>query len=139
VPAIDTCEPQVIRALEKAGWVVTDRPYAIRIYPKQGFVYADLRLRNRQQQTELVVIEVKCFLDNRPPLDEFYHAVGQYIYYRNALHLDNQALPLYLAVPLSVYNTFIQRDIVQATLKDAKINLVVVDLDAEAIAQWIIT
>jgi hypothetical protein len=31
VPAIDHCEPQVIRAFEKAYWEVLDKPYLLRI------------------------------------------------------------------------------------------------------------
>jgi Holliday junction resolvase-like predicted endonuclease len=31
MPAIDACEPQVIRALEKAGWEVLERQFTIRL------------------------------------------------------------------------------------------------------------
>lgn len=89
MPAIDSCEPQMIRAFQKANWSIGDQPFAIRLAEKRDHVFADLRLINRSDNAQIVVIEVKCFPDSRSQLDEFYHAVGQYLVYRSALVLDD--------------------------------------------------
>lgn len=81
MPALDQCEPQVIRALQKAGWVVTHQPLQIRVSRNEA-VYADLRLIQPAVKQTIIIVEVKCFAGKRSLLDEFYHAVGQYIVYR---------------------------------------------------------
>ena len=138
MPAIDQCEPQVIRALEKAGWVVTHHPTAIRIDERKGnYVFADLRLRDSQSDKVIIVVEVKCFAETQPLLSEFYVAVGQYILYRNALAMNDLDLPLYLAIPLAPFNTFFQHPLIQSVLQDARIKLIVVDLELEEVVTWL--
>jgi hypothetical protein len=41
--AIDVCEPQMIRALEKTGWWVIRKPFLILVRGR-GNVYADIAL-----------------------------------------------------------------------------------------------
>ena len=138
MPAIDQCEEQVVRALEKAGWLVTHQPFAIRVNKSRaGYVYADLRLRQKTNNHAIVVVEVKCFDSSRTQLDEFYQAVGQYVSYRNALTINEMQIPVYLSVPSSVYMTFFQIPLITAVVDDTRINLVVIDLEKEEIMQWI--
>lgn len=136
MPAIDQCEPNVIRALEKLGWRVTHQPFPIRLSKDEG-VYADLRLRSLDGQQSIIIVEVKCFSEKRSVLDEFYHAVGQYLVYREALQLRNLPVPLYLSVPRNIYDTFFRRRMVQAVLKNANIMIMVVDIELEEVIQWI--
>jgi hypothetical protein len=42
--AVDSCEPQVIRALEKDGWHILQKPFRIRITVERT-VFADLCLQ----------------------------------------------------------------------------------------------
>ena len=58
MPALDVCEPQMIRALEKAGWQIIGKTLPIYLEYKR-VVYADLSLQRAQQQ--IIVVEVKCF------------------------------------------------------------------------------
>ena len=137
MPAIDRCEEQVVRALEKSGWLITHQPFAIRINKSRaGYVYADLRLRQKTNNQMIIVVEVKCFDSTRTQLDEFYQAVGQYVSYRNALTINDIHLPVYLSVPLSVYTTFFQIPLIVTVINDVGIKLVVVDLEKEEIIQW---
>lgn len=136
MPALDQCEPQVIRALQKAGWIVTHQPLQIRISRDEA-VYADLRLVNPENTSTIIVVEVKCFSSTRSLLDEFYHAIGQYIVYRNALALGGYNIPIYLSVPDDVYNTFFQRRMVQSSISDVKIRIVTINLQREEIVRWI--
>lgn len=138
MPAIDQCEEQVVRALEKSGWLVTHRPFAIRINKSRaGYVYADLRLREEINNQTIIVVEVKCFASSRTQLDEFYQAVGQYMTYRNALAINDIRFPVYLSVPQSVYTTFFQIPLIVAVVAEAQIKLVVVDLGKEEVVEWI--
>jgi Holliday junction resolvase-like predicted endonuclease len=84
MPAIDKCEENIIKALEKEGWDVLDKPYQIK-FAKKRYVYADLGLINRDNE-KIIIVEVKCFPS--APLDSFYGAVGQYISYRLMLKRD---------------------------------------------------
>jgi XisH protein len=136
MPAIDQCEPHIIKALEKAGWQVTHHPFPIRISRDEG-VFADLRLRHRDNKRTIIVVEVKCFSEKRSLLDEFYHAVGQYLLYRNILTLSNIDVPLYLSVPSNIHSSFFRRKTIQAVVQDAKIRLIVVDMEQEEIVKWL--
>lgn len=138
MPAIDRCEPQIIHALEKDGWLITHQPFAIRIdKTRGGYIFADIRLHKPQTGQSAIVVEVKCFESTRTFLDEFYHAVGQYIVYRNALLLNDISSPVYLAIPSNVFQNFFQQALIKAVLRNTRINLVVIDLEKEELAQWI--
>ena len=137
MPAIDQCEPRVIRALHKQGWIITHHPYAIRMdRTRSGYIYADLQLRQIEQNRTIIVVEVKRFESTRTLLEEFYQAVGQYVVYRNALSLNSSPVPVYLAVPLDVYDTFFQKPLIQSVVNDMEVSLVVIDLEQEEVAGW---
>jgi hypothetical protein len=137
MPAIDQCEPQIIRALQKQGWKVIDRPFAIRIgQGKIGYVYADLRLNHIQNQQSLIVVEVKCFSSTRTVLDEFYQAIGQYMVYRHALKMKDIQTPLYLAIPETIYASFFQNQLIADVLQDTRVKQIVVDLEKEEVVLW---
>lgn len=135
MPAIDSCEPQVVRALEKEGWTVIKHHVLLRLGDTDDFVLADLRLQ--KDAVHIVVVEVKCFAKRPFEFAEFYQAVGLYLFYRNAMRLNELMEPLYLAIPVAAYQWFSELDAIQATLQDAKINLIVVDLELEEVLRWI--
>jgi hypothetical protein len=136
MPAIDQCEPQVIRAFEKAGWRVVEQPFVIPTADRR-MVFADLRLEHTAvPHQQIIVAEIKCFTSGRNELDEFYGALGQYLVYRTALKLRNYDYPLFLVVPHLIYNDFFQREVVRMTIQDAKISLIVVNLEREEIVVW---
>ena len=98
------------------------------------FLFVDLLIQNAQSSA--LVIEVKCFQDERNFHDEFYHAVGQYLTYRALLKINGNSYPLYLSVPLNVYQRYFVLPHIKAVVNDAKIEIVVVDLMAEEIHLW---
>lgn len=55
----------------------------------------------------------------------------------DASPLDGIQEPLYLAVPLFAYQHFVEQVAIHRTLEDAKISLIVIDLEMEEVAQWI--
>jgi hypothetical protein len=132
--AVDKCEPAVIRAFEKEGWHLVARPYTLFIPEEYGFIFIDLELQ-RDDQT-IAIVEVKCFT-TRTFLSEFYHAIGQYVFYRNCLHYQNIHKDLYLSIPAHIHQTEFSRVAIQHTLLDVKLNLVVIDIYTEVITQWL--
>jgi hypothetical protein len=137
MPAIDNCEPAVIRALRKAGWHVINRPFALQTGKDEGYVYADLRLRHLMTHLEMIIFEVKCFASAKALLDEFYQAVGQYQFYRTIIDESDAPAPVYLSVPHDVYATFFQKQAVKLLIQAAQIKLIVVNLKIEEIVEWV--
>lgn len=133
--ALDSCEPEIIRAFERAGWFVDDKPHHIALNNRD--LFADLRLRSGDNLREIVVIEVKCFNDPDDDLPEIYHATGQYLMYRLAMDtLGDQHIPLYLALPEAAYERFRFEPIFLMLFNQAGVKLVIVDLEREVIVQW---
>jgi hypothetical protein len=93
MPALDSCEAAIVHALEKEGWQVLDKPYPIRVIVDNRVIFADIRLQQQTNQQQIIVVEVKCFPNNRSALDEFYRAIGQYQVYRNGLQLTQNDTP----------------------------------------------
>lgn len=135
MPAHDSCEPNVVRALEKAGWKILYRPYRIRLIDG-GFLFADLMASSEPLEKYLMVVEVKCFPGSSTALEEFYKAVGQYTTYRRALRDEGTEADLFLAVPLTIYATLLQEHVIQGTIQDAQVQLIVCDMEAEEIVRW---
>jgi hypothetical protein len=50
---------------------------------------------------------------------------------------QNLDIPLYLAVPLTAYGRLFSKQVVQATIQEISIRLIVVDIDREDVIQWI--
>lgn len=139
MPATDSCEPQIIRALEKQGWLILRKHYPIRIGQSRRAVFADLQLqrRSRGNINRILVVEIKCFTSLKLQLDECYHAIGQYQIYRNALNLKEVPEPIYLAIPSNIYQSVFQEKAIRMTIEDARIKLIVVNLHQEEIEAWI--
>jgi hypothetical protein len=86
--ALDACEEPMIRALHKDGWQVLNKPHMIRLAGRQ--VFADMRLQRIANGTAetIIIVEVKCFYNLSVDFDECCGAIGQYLFYRNALQLN---------------------------------------------------
>lgn len=136
MPAIDNCDPSILRALEKEGWSLIRRHYLIRLGKQRSAVYADMYLEKNPEK--ILIVEIKCFADKRQVLDNFYHSVGQYMVYFNALRIANENVDaLYLALPTTAYQYFEERDALMQTIKYAKIKLIIVNLETEVVEQWL--
>jgi hypothetical protein len=137
MPAVDQCEPAVIRAFEKRGWVVTDQPFSIQYdYFPRRTLYADVRFQYEHQIA--IVIEVKCFANPDTLWDEFYRALGQYSAYRAALRQKGILEAVYMAIPLSTFETFFQRSLIQELLTEFQVKLVIIEMEFEEIVSWIL-
>jgi hypothetical protein len=134
--AVDHCQAQIKRALEKEGWVIDPRPYTLET--EDSVVYIDLEAkRPTNGYTEsLLLAEVKCFTNPKKNMPDLYGALGQYLLYRKLLHRQGIYIPLYLARPEEAYRRLF-KEAVMELLTEHRINLVIVALETERISRWI--
>ncbi len=129
MPTEDICQPQVVTALKKDGWIITGQ----QVYLLKGehAIFIDIEAAKQPQHA---FIEVKCFPENNTST-EFYIAVGQYLVYRQILSTQKPQHRLYLAMPQVVYEML--TDVHRDTLGDNHVKLIVVNIEEEVVAQWI--
>lgn len=135
MPAIDDCEPQIIRAFAKLGWALVRRSFPLRMNSKM--LYADLLLQQTQTEASLIVVEVKCFPERGSHINQFYTAIGQYFVYRLLLEKQAPDIRLVLAIPLHIYQTLVSQQAVLGQLVEKyDIGLAIVNLQNEEVASW---
>ncbi|MCU0515150.1 MAG: hypothetical protein MUE40_21560, partial [Anaerolineae bacterium] len=126
MPVHDHCEPQIIRALEKAGWQIYPRQYALYLPGRRFPLIADIQAQ--KADATIIIVEVKCFTGE--VLAELYTAFGQYLVYRSLLQLRRIQKTLYLAIPQLAYDTIFKDFGLQIAVENA-IKLLIVDLERE--------
>ncbi len=137
MPSLDLIHNAVKAALIKDGWLVTDDPYVIE-YGRTK-LYADLGAElplAAERGGEKIVVEVKSFIGTSK-IQDLKEALGQYDIYNYLLEEIAPERRLYVAVSSGVYQTFFLQDIIQLILRKHQLPLIIVDLETEAITQWI--
>lgn len=129
----DQCHWQVVHGLEKEGWTVDPRPGQLLDEVSGMIVRVDLLAE--RDESERIFVEVKCYPQHNKT-QELYISFGQYILYRSFLEAEEIIAPLYLAIPKDIYEENFHHIIRQA-VKSNGIKLVVVDIEAEKVVQWI--
>ncbi|HEY9666895.1 MAG TPA: XisH family protein [Coleofasciculaceae cyanobacterium] len=135
--AKDIFHEVVKRALQKDGWQITHDPLSISVGGVN--ISIDLgaeRLIAAEREGEKIAIEVKSFLARASAISEFHTALGQFINYRGALRRDEPDRVLYLAVPLTTYQSFFQLDFPKAMVEENQVKMIIYDAKREEIAQW---
>lgn len=135
MPQLDSCHPQVVKALEKVGWSVTPDPFVL-LLDKIHRLYIDIEAYRPSDRRTIMIVEVKCFHDTSDETTDLYLAIGQYMIYRGLLEQRNIEAPLYLAVPESAYRGVFQR-MAMPVVHGNHVKMILVDLDREVIKQWI--
>jgi hypothetical protein len=135
--AVDSCEPEVITALEKQGWRLVKRPVAFRSGKRS--VYADLGLSRTTEDGDefIVIVEVKCFTNPDDDLQEFYKAVGQYALYQELAEEIPYISTVYLAIPDEAYERLLNTYNVIRVFQSNRVNLVIIDISELEVVQWI--
>ena len=135
MPAIDSCQPQVIRALEKDGWNVETNSGRFR--KDNRAIVIDIRANygSNGQSRQILLVEVKCFADSSEYTRDLYVAIGQYVVYQAMLNELKNSTSLYLAIPLRAYDDLFD-GVIQRAINDVKIKIIVVDIEREEIVQW---
>ena len=104
-----------------------------------GLLYVDLgaeRIIAAERKNERIAIEIKSFLGGSA-VSEFHTALGQYLNYRLLMQEQYPEYKLYLAIPLSSYDSFFQLPFVQTTIQQYQLKLAIYVPEEEAIAKWL--
>ena len=136
MPALDTCHANIVHALEKDGWTVRDKQ--LRIRSAERIIYVDVSASKalNGSRYQILLAEAKCFPDSDNTTRDLYTAIGQYLVYRAILAEVEESASLYLALPKTVYDVVFDSTI-QRVIRENHIKLLVVNLELEAIVQWI--
>ncbi|WP_413174398.1 XisH family protein [Anabaena azotica] len=136
--AKDKFHEAVKKGLQKEQWLITHDPLRVDFGEKDE-VRIDLgaeKLLGAERGGEKIAVEIKSFL-NDSALFDFHTALGQFLNYRLALKENDSKRILYLAVPISAYESFFQRDLPKASIKEYQVKLIVYDPIDEVIVKWI--
>ncbi|MGK7889045.1 MAG: XisH family protein [Leptolyngbyaceae cyanobacterium] len=132
----DQFHDAVRHGLEQDGWTITDDP--LRIRSGRVDMQIDLgaeRLIAATRGSEKIAVEIKSFT-NPSNISEFHTALGQFLNYQVALEQEKSELELFLAVPLSTFETFFRLPFVQTVVERFHLSLLIYDPIKEAILEW---
>jgi len=136
--AQDVYHNVVKSALVKDGWKITADPLTLKFstrYKLQIDLAAEA-LVAAEKDNQFIAVEVKSFLAPST-VSEFHAALGQFINYRIALRLKQPERVLFLAVPLFIYEEFFLEEVVQISVEENAVKLLIFDPDLEEIVRWI--
>jgi len=123
-------------ALEKDGWIITHDPLPLAF--GLGTLYVDLgaeRIIAAERENEKIAVEIKSFIGGST-VSEFHTALGQYLNYRLPMQEQYNNHKLYLAIPLSTYDSFFQLPFVQTIIQQYQLKLVIYLPEEMEIAKW---
>ena len=135
--AKDAIHDKVKQALINDGWQILAEHYTIKYGDDQVFVdLAAQQSITAEKAGRKIMVEVKSF-SGRSAIQDLKVAVGQYMIYLPLLADIEPEYKLYLAISEFTYLNDFQRDIIKLVVERNAIPLIVVDLEKEAIVQWI--
>jgi XisH protein len=135
--ARDVFHEVVKKALQKDGWQITNDPLSFTVGGvKMSVDLAAEKLIAAEREGQKIAVEVKSFLEKSSAISEFHTALGQFINYRGALRRKEPERILYLAVPLTTYNTFFQLDFPKEMLEENQVKMLIYDAKNEVIIEW---
>jgi XisH protein len=127
----------VREALENDGWLITHDPLIVRTSEiRMEIDLAAEQMIAAERGVDYIVVEVKSFL-TKSKLNKFYEAKGQYDLYKRGLRKIGSTRKLYLAVDVNTYESFFTKTIIQETLEEDKISVIIFDKQNKKIIQWI--
>ena len=123
--------------LEADGWQVTHDPYFLMLGKRRGFIDlgAERILLGAEKKGEKIAIEVKSFL-GLSDVDQFEDALGQYLLYKPALQEKEPERTLYLALPISFYNSLFDDSYFQKIAQLYDLKMLIFDEKSEIISEW---
>jgi hypothetical protein len=114
----------VRRGLEKQDWKITHDPLRLE-FGADDRLEIDLgaqEMLGAQRTGEKIAVEIKSFLSDSAMLD-FHLALGQFLNYRLALEEIEPDRVLYLAIPLTAYESFFYRDLPRLAIQKYQVKL----------------
>ncbi len=137
MPAKDIYHNNVITALEKDGWTITNDPLPLKIGKRTLSVdMGTEKLFAAEKQGRKIAVKVKSFV-SASPVHDLEQAVGQYILYEDILEQSEPERIIYLAIRTEVYAQIFSEPIGQILLENKRFKLIVFDSLKETIVRWI--
>ncbi len=135
--ARDVFHEAVRHALEREGWRISADPLTFTFLGKVTLQldFGAERVLALERGLERIAVEIKTFV-GLSQISELHGAIGQYRNYLSALDLRDPNRKLFLAVPVTVFNTFFQLEFVRYTLQRNQVNVLVYDPETEVIVSW---
>lgn len=137
MPRRDTHHESVKIGLEKVGWRILKEE--LRLSIGKIDLYVDLEAEAiyvAERAGEKIAVEIKSF-SGQSLVQNMHEALGKYRLYKYAIELKRPELTLYLAVPLSVFTSFFQEELIQVTVRQDRINLIVYNAVNQTIESWV--
>ena len=136
MPAKDKYHDNVVNALKKDGWHIVRENVVVGDKVRQ--LYIDILARREKDAiVEAVLVEIKVFEGIKSPMTYLEKAVGQYMLYLAFLDYTDEKIPLYLAVPTTIYDNLFSENIVKYAVQFFKMKMVIFDPVQEQIVKWI--
>lgn len=138
MPAKDIFHDNVVNALIKDGWEITNDPLKLQWGNKD--LYVDLgaeKLLAARKGSQKIAVEIKSFVGNSQVAD-LQQALGQYTLYLDIIEETDPKRILYLAIRETTYEDIFIEPIGQILLSKKRLKLIVFDADREEIIQWIL-
>ena len=121
----------------KDGWTITADPFVIEF--EDAALKADMaaeRAIAAERGLDRIAVEVKTFL-SPSPFHDLEQALGQYELYRMLLRRIEPDRTVFLAISEYTWLDFFQRASVKVVLEEARLCVLVVDVEKEEVKQWI--
>jgi hypothetical protein len=137
MPQRDIFHDVVKSALIKDGWTITHDPFILpfgvhNLYIDLG---AERAIIAAEKTGRKIAVEIKSFI-GRSEVDDLENALGQYILYRSLLQRREPERTLYLAVPMSAYNSIFSTPLGRVVVESECLKLIVFEPTEEVIQQW---
>jgi hypothetical protein len=138
MPAKNIYHDEVVQALKKDGWTITDDPLTLRVDERDLFVdlAAERSAIGAERAGEKIAVEIQSFL-NPSDVRNLQEALGQYMLYRVVLARQQPDRPLFLAVTQEVYDRILSEQLGQIVLIDLNLRVMTFDPDRCEVVQWI--
>lgn len=136
--AKDLVHDAVRAALEKDGWIVTDDPLFIP-YDEETDFFIDLAAEKviiAKKGIEKIAVEVKSLV-GKSTQTEFYHILGQFLFYRTALNKIEPDRTLYLTIPYDKWLMLSKQAIYDVIIQENHLRIIIVDTETATLKKWI--
>jgi len=134
--AKDQVHHHVVTALKKDGWDITHDPFKVRWKTRK--LQIDIgaeKLIAAQKDKQQIAVEIKSFIGAND-LEDLYHALGQFVVYRQALAKVEPERILFLAIDAKAFSQLFDDPDGEALRAKEDIKLLVFDRHTEEIVLW---
>lgn len=137
--AKDSIHQEVINALKKDGWNITDEPLYIPV-PDTG-LKIDIGTEKffiAEKKDIRIAVEIKTF-SHHSIIHAFSEALGKYKLYIKALKhsLEDNDRKLYIATSIQGYYRLMKIGFIRSAIEEENIAFIIVNTNKEVITKWI--